>query len=148
MSAAANPLTRFVEITPLNEPYWKSLAEGRLVYQRCRACRHAWLPARSHCPQCLSDDREWAPASGKARLVSWIVYHHAYHESVADRLPYTVAVVELDEGPRLTSNVVDAGDPEQLTIDQQLMLKIEREGDLFLPRFVPVPRHEAPEVTT
>jgi uncharacterized OB-fold protein len=147
MSTAANALSQLIDITPLNEPYWRSLAEGRLIYQRCRSCGHAWLPARSQCPQCLSDDREWAAASGKARLVSWIVYHHAYHDSVADRLPYTVAVVELDEGPRLTSNVVDSGDPEKLTIDQQLTLKIEREGNLFVPRFVAVPR-QAPVETT
>ncbi|GAB9145559.1 OB-fold domain-containing protein [Bradyrhizobium diazoefficiens] len=66
---------------------------------------------------------------------------------MADKLPYTVAVVELDEGPRLTSNVVDSGDPERLSIDQQLIVKIECEGDIFVPRFVAVPRQAAVETT-
>ena len=128
----------FVDINPLNTPYWQSLANGRLSYQRCRSCGHAWLPARSQCPSCLQADWEWTPASGKARLISWVVYHHAYHESFAARLPYTVAVVELDEGPRMTSNVVGVGDPERLKTDQRLCLKIESEGSTCVPRFTPV----------
>ena len=125
----------------MSDPYWKALADGKLVYQQCCKCGNGWLPARSECPRCLSDETSWTAASGSARLVSWIVYHHAYHESVVGKLPYTVAIVELDEGPRLTTNIIDSGDPEQLTIDQPLMLKIEREGDLALPRFVAINRH-------
>jgi hypothetical protein len=67
--------------------------------------------------------------------VSWVVYHHAYHDYFASRLPYNVAVVELEEGPRLISNVVGA--TGRLRIDMPLKLVIEREAGIALARFAP-----------
>jgi uncharacterized protein len=123
------------DTTGVGAHYWNALGEGRLTFQRCKACSKAWLPARTECPQCLSPEWTWNPASGKATLVSWVVYHHAYHPWFAKKLPYNVAVVELAEGPRLISNVVDAG--KTLRIDMPLQLIIEREGDVALARFKP-----------
>jgi uncharacterized OB-fold protein len=118
----------------LSAPYWQALEEGRLVYQHCSACGNAWLPARTECPKCLAPNPQWRQASGKARLVSWVVYHHGYHEYYATKLPYNVAVVELAEGPRLISNVVDT---DKLKIDMPLALVIQREAGIALPRFAP-----------
>lgn len=124
------------EITELNRPYWDALKSGRLTYQCCNGCAHAWLPARAECPGCLGTDWAWKQATGRARLISWVVYHIAYHASFAKRLPYTVAVVELQEGPRLFSNIVGA-DPSTLTIDMPLQMRIEDEGELAVARFTP-----------
>ncbi|MBV9783793.1 MAG: OB-fold domain-containing protein [Acidisphaera sp.] len=121
----------------LNTPYWQSLEEGHLSFQRCGECGKAWLPPRRECPHCLSPEWRWERAGGQARLVSWVVYHIAYHAAFKDRLPYTVAVVELAEGPRLISNIVGAGDPEVLRIDQDLRLAIEHEHGVAVPRFRP-----------
>ena len=119
----------------LAEPFWKALDDNRLVFQRCLACGHAWLPARGECPGCLAREAQWETASGAARLVSWVVYHHGYHEYFATRLPYNVAVVELAEGPRLISNIVEASDA--LRIDMPLRLVIQREAGVALARFAP-----------
>jgi uncharacterized OB-fold protein len=121
----------------INSPYWDSLAQGALSFQRCDACGHAWLPPRSECPACLADTCHWEQAAGGARLVSWVVYHIAYHPAFKDRLPYNVAVVELEEGPRLISNLVGVSDTAALTIDQRLRLVIEDEGGTAVPRFAP-----------
>ena len=121
----------------LNTPYWASLAQGKLSYQRCGACGHAWLPARSECPACLADQWKWEPAAGGAKLISWVVYHTAFHAAFANRLPYNVAVVKLDEGPRLISNVVGIADAETLKIDQRLRLVVEDESGTAVPRFAP-----------
>ncbi len=121
----------------LNTPYWDSLAQGTLSFQRCGACGHAWLPARSECPACLADRWHWDKAGGGAKLISWVVYHTAFHPAFANRLPYNVAVVELDEGPRLISNLIGVADAETLKIDQRLRLVIEMEGETALPRFTP-----------
>ena len=123
----------------LNTPYWDSLARGKLSFQRCGACGHAWLPARSECPACLADQWKWEAAAGGAKLISWVVYHTAFHPAFANRLPYNVAVVELDEGPRLISNVVGIADAETLKIDQRLGLVIEDESGTAVPRFAPSP---------
>ena len=122
----------------LNTPYWDSLAEGALSFQRCDACGHAWLPARSECPSCLADHWHWEKAGGGAKLISWVVYYTAFHPAFANRLPYNVAVVELDEGPRLISNVTGVADTKTLKIDQRLRLVIENEGETAVPRFAPV----------
>jgi uncharacterized OB-fold protein len=114
--------------------YRASLARGHLSFQRC-ACTEAWLPPREQCPRCLRADFRWEEASGGARLISWVVYHRAYDDAFADRLPYCVAVVELDEGPRLVTNVVGAADPEALQIEQPLQLRIELERGIPVPRF-------------
>ena len=126
------------ERNALNAPYWDSLARGALTFQRCNSCGHAWLPPRSDCPGCLSADCVWVNAAGGAKLISWVVYHVAFHSAFANRLPYNVAVVELDEGPRLISNVVGVADAETLKIDQRLKLVIEDEGGTAVPRFLPV----------
>jgi len=119
--------------TPLSRPYWDSLRQGRLTFQRCRKCGHAWLPPRAECPECLAAEWDWADASGKGRVISWVVYHHAYHEAFHDRLPYNVALVELDEGPRLITNIVNpqAG----IAAEKSVTLKIEDEHGVALARF-------------
>ena len=113
--------------------YWRALDQGRLAFQRCKACGNAWLPPRSECPRCLTAAWEWSTASGAAKLVSWVVYHHGYHEYYAKQVPYNVAVVELAEGPRLISNIVDVAQP--LRIDMPLRLVIQREAGVALARF-------------
>ena len=122
----------------LNTPYWDSLTQGVLSYQHCNACGHAWLPARTECPHCLEADWRWKAAAGGAKLISWVVYHMSYHPAFKDRLPYAVAIVELDEGPRLISNVIGVDDAESLKIDQRLRLVIEDESGTAVPRFTPV----------
>jgi uncharacterized OB-fold protein len=84
------------EPTELTRPFWDALRDGHLVFQRC-ANGHAFLPARHHCPACLRPDPQWERASGKGRLVSWVVYHTAYHRR-SSRLPYNVALVGSPKG--------------------------------------------------
>ena len=125
------------EVDELNAPYWGALKEGHLVFQQCEACQGRWLPPRSECPHCLSPSWRWERASGRAKLISWVVYHTAFHPAFKERLPYNVAVVELAEGPRLISNVVGVEDQEALRIDQTLNLVIEDEHGVAIPRFTP-----------
>lgn len=123
------------EPSELSARYWRALGEGKLTFQRCDSCANAWLPPRSECPQCLAADWRWETASGAAKLISWVVYHHGYHPFYAARLPYNVAVVELAEGPRLMSNILET--ERGLKIDMPLRLVIQREGDTALARFRP-----------
>ena len=124
------------EITPATQPYWDALREGRLTYQHCHHCKNNWLPARGECPKCLEADWSWQPASGKARLISWVVFHRAFHPAFADRLPYNVAVVELAEGARMITNVI-IDDPETLVIDQPLTFVPAQEQGYGIARFKP-----------
>lgn len=120
------------DLTEISRPYWDALRDGHLVFQRCD-CGHAWLPARCLCPSCLQPSARWERAKGTGRLVSWVVYHTAYHPAFESRLPYNVALVQLDEGPRLLTNIVDAND--RLRADAAVALQVEWEADLALARF-------------
>ena len=120
------------EISGLTRPYWDALEQGHLVFQRCD-CGNAWLPARHLCPACLKPSVRWEVSSGQGRLVSWVVYHTAYHEAFAARLPYNVALVELDEGPRLITNIVDGA--EALQGNARVALQVQRDSGFPLARF-------------
>lgn len=120
-------------VTPLTEPYWKGLEAGELRHQVCGSCGRVWLPAREECPSCLSDDVSWAASSGRGRIISWVVYHQASHPAFVQRVPYNVAIVELDEGARLITNIV--ADQSELAIERPVALRVEQEDGCFLPRF-------------
>jgi uncharacterized OB-fold protein len=120
-------------VTDLNEPYWASLRQGNLSFQRCTRDGHAWLPARNECPECLYPEWTWERASGRGRLISWVVYHYAANPSLALKLPYNVAIVELAEGPRLATRLLEL--PEDLTIDCAVELAVSQDGTLALPTF-------------
>ncbi len=118
----------------VDAPYWRALREGRLDFQMCASCGHAWLPARAECPSCLSPSSAWRTADGTAKLISWVVYHVAPNSKFAARTPYNVAIVELSEGPRLISRVVDAA-PDALRIDAPLALAISEIEGVAAPLF-------------
>ncbi|MEL3891432.1 Zn-ribbon domain-containing OB-fold protein [Ferrovibrio sp. MS7] len=123
------------DIMPLSAPYWDGLKQGKLLFQQCRACGNRWLPARDACPNCLKREAEWVESSGRGRIVSWVVYHVSYNDAFKDRVPYDVTLVELDEGPRLLSNIVNGDAGRKLSLHASVALQIEHEGDLALARF-------------
>jgi uncharacterized OB-fold protein len=108
-----------VDIDDTNAPYWAGLRAGVLKYQSC-SCGHRWLPARKLCPACLGADWQWQAATGGGVIKSWVVYHTAYHPDFKDRLPYNVAIVKLDEGPQLITNITAPHD--RLRIGAQVRL--------------------------
>ncbi len=122
---------------PVQRPFWDAAKDGKLVFQRCQNCNHAFLPGREECPRCLKPDLVWEESSGRATLYSWVVYYRPYGEAYKSRVPYTVGIVALEEGPRFASNIVDMVDPEALEIDQPLELKIEIDDGIAIPRFRP-----------
>lgn len=121
---------------PLPETaFWQEVEAGRLTFQRCNVCGHAWLPERQVCPNCWSPDSAREAASGKAKVVSWVVYRIAYHEAFKEKLPYNVAIVELDEGPRMVSNLVNLDGWDGPVADQPCELTIEEDLGRRIPRF-------------
>jgi uncharacterized OB-fold protein len=91
----------------LSRVYWGAACEGRLLLQRCQACgEHQFYPRR-HCVHCFAPDPDWVEAKGTGRLHTFSVVHRTSAPGFAGDVPYVFAVVELDEGPRLTANVLD-----------------------------------------
>jgi uncharacterized OB-fold protein len=129
---SAKPIT---DVAIAAIPYWEGLAEGRLRFQQCRHCGNKWMPASEACPRCLSTDAEWIDASGRGHVVSWIVYHAAYDPSFADRVPYDVTIVELDEGPRVITNIVNGDGGKAIRWKARVRLAIGEQDGQPIARF-------------
>src|SRR2546430_921184 len=109
-------------------PFFEATTRGKLLLQRCDACR-AWMwPVHPRCVECFSPRVSWAEASGRATLFTFAVVHQLYDPSFADEIPYNVAVVELEEGVRMTTNVVGCA-KDELRIGMPLEMTFERLSD-------------------
>lgn len=84
----------------LSRPYWEAASQGRLVLQRCCECAKVRHYPRLLCDGCHSNRVEWIPASGRGRIHSWTITHHAFHPSFKAELPYALVTVDLEEGVR------------------------------------------------
>ena len=119
--------------TPETQHFWEGTAAGELRLQRCQACDHTYFPPQPFCPACASDDVEIVRASGRASLYSYVITHRA---APGFEAPYVIAEVELEEGPRMLSNLVGIEpDPEVLELDLPLEVTFESFGDVTLPMF-------------
>lgn len=121
----------------LTEPFWAAAREGTLLIQRCRSCRaYQWYP-RGHCRQCLAAEPEWVEASGKGRVHTFTVVERS--SAPGFEPPYVFAVVELEEGVRLTANLVGVA-PGQISCDLPVCVTYERlTDDITLPQFTAEP---------
>ena len=123
--------------TPETQNYWDGAKAGELRLQRCGGCDHVYFPARPFCPACSSRDVNWFTASGKGTLFSYVINHRAPKGFEA---PYIIAVVQLEEGPRMMSNLVDCPQtPDELEIDMPLEVTfVKATADISIPQFRPV----------
>ncbi len=101
------------------QPFWDAAREGRLLIKRCNTCERFHFYPRPFCPHCWSDDVEWFEASGRATLYTWSVVHRNDLPPFPERVPYVAAIVDLAEGPRMMTNVVDC-DFELLATEMEL----------------------------
>lgn len=122
--------------TPETKHYWDGAREGELRIQACNSCNQNYFPPRPFCPKCGSRDVRVVKASGKGTLYSYIINHLPAPGYTS---PFTVAVVELEEGPRLMTNIVECeATPEALELDMALEVTFEKLNDeISLPQFKP-----------
>ena len=122
--------------TPETQHFWDGTQAGELRLQRCDAYANVYFPPRPFCPACASRKVSIFKASGKAKLYSYVIHHRPVPGFTP---PYAIAVVELDEGPRMMSNIVDCPQtPEALELDMKLEVAFEKLDDkITLPLFRP-----------
>lgn len=119
------------------EPFWAGTREGRLMIQKCGDCARPIFYPRAACPHCASDNVGWIEASGRGTVYSYTVVESNAPSAFQADMPYVVAVIVLEEGVRLLSNVVQC-DPGQLRCDMPVQVVFERLDDQFvLPKFKP-----------
>ena len=116
-------------------PFWDGCRAGELRIQRCAQCGTLRHPPRPLCRRCGSFEHEWALASGRGIVYSYTVTQQAIHPALEGRLPHAVVLVELEEGVRVTSNVVDCP-PDAIEIGMPVAVTFERVSEeITLPLF-------------
>jgi uncharacterized protein len=100
----------------LTRPFWEAAKRHELVMPRCKTCDQLFFYPRSECPRCLGSDLEWVPVSGRGRLHSFTTINQPANAAFRDDVPYVYAVVQLLEGPRMISNLVEC-DVESVSVD-------------------------------
>ena len=123
--------------TPDTQPFWDGTAAGELRIQRCQTCARHYFYPRPSCPHCGGDDVEWVRATGRATLYSYVINHRPAPGFEGEG-PYAIAVVELEEGVRMMTNIVGVDNtPENLPLDMELQVVFEQRGDVTVPLFEP-----------
>ena len=113
--------------------FWEGIQRHELVFQRCRDCGHWVHPPRPTCPKCRSLEKDWVPSAGKGTVYASVTYRNAPHPGF--EAPYSVILVELEEGVRLVSNMIDTH-PEDTHIGMPVEVVFDDiTEDLTLPRF-------------
>jgi uncharacterized OB-fold protein len=130
----AKPLPR---PAPESQPFWQAAAQHRLELPLCDDCRKHWFPPSRSCPHCLSGAFHWSAVSGRGKVFSFVIYDRVYHAAFAAEVPYVVALVELDEGPRLLSNIVGI-EPDKVRCEMRVKVVFDDVADgISVPKFAP-----------
>ena len=136
MSEGPAPALPVPEPNADSRAYWDAARERRLVVRRCRACGRRHFMPRGQCPACWSDDLEWIECSGLGTVYSLSTVHRAPTPDFAANAPYVIALIDLDEGPRMFANIVGEG-ALYAAIGERVQVTFERRGDsALIPQFM------------
>ena len=120
-----------------DKPFWDGCKEHQLRFQKCQSCGLVRWPPSIICPMCYSYDTEWIIATGKGKIYTFAIYHQSYHPAFDSELPYVTAVVELEEGPHILTNIVGCS-PDEVRCDMAVEVIWEDITEEFsLPKFKP-----------
>jgi uncharacterized OB-fold protein len=123
--------------TPELAPFFEGAKRGELIVQKCEGCGRLRFPARALCSNCWSEDASWTPVSGRGEVFSYNIMHQVYHPGFAAEIPYAVVVVKLQEGIKITSNLVGIK-PHEIRCGMQVEVVFEQlNEEVTLPKFRP-----------
>jgi uncharacterized OB-fold protein len=121
-----------------NQHFWEGCHLHELRFQQCSDCGHVRWPPAIICPECHSSESKWLVSNGIGKVYTFVVYHTLYHTGFITDLPYVVAVVALEEGPHLLTNIVDCRS-EDVTCDMPVQVAWDDVTDeVTLPKFKPL----------
>lgn len=137
MSTVQNKPKPLPVVAPWARPFWDAARESRLMLQHCNDCGKAIFYPRLSCPHCFSNNLGWQPASGRGTIYSYTAVEANAPSAFASDIPYVVAVIRLEEGVQMLSNVINC-EMAQLRCDMPVEVVFERLNDEFtLPKFRP-----------
>jgi uncharacterized OB-fold protein len=125
------------EVQPWSTRFWEGTKQGKLLIQVCKDCKAKIFYPRKYCPECWSGNLDWIEASGKAKIYTFSTAYSMVEPKFMDELPYTIAYVDLEEGIRMMTRIVECK-PEDIKIGMEVeVVFVERSG-FALPYFRPI----------
>ena len=123
----------------VSEPHWEGCKRGELMVQRCLDCEGYVFIPQPACTHCLSENMEWVQSSGKGVIHTFAIVHRGPTPPFRDRAPYVPVIVELEEGPRMPSNLVECEpDPENIKVGMAVEVVFQALDDnITIPYFRP-----------
>jgi len=125
-----------------SKEYWEAARQGRLVFKHCKACGHIQFPPRHLCPKCWSEEADWVQHSGRGSVHSFTIVHRAPTPAHAAKVPYVLAVLDLDSAPRMVANIV-GDDALGVSMGDRVEVVFEERHGAALPQFRRAPRSSA-----
>jgi len=136
MAVPTKPLPSEFNADELDQPFWDAAAQHRLVVHQCKVCKRRYWPASS-CVQHGDKDMEWVPVSGRAKVYTYTVFHRPFLIERQKEVPYNVAVVELEEGPLMFTNIVGCANSDiKIGMSVRVVWEDVQPG-VTLPKFSP-----------
>ncbi len=121
--------------TPWSKPFWDGCKKKKLLIQQCKSCKKYIFYPKLFCPFCLSPDLAWVEAAGGGKIYSYTIVHSYQPSEFSEDVPYVVAVIELDEGVQMMSNIVECK-PDEVRCDMKVEVVFDNVNEkVFLPKF-------------
>ena len=137
MAEPTRPLPHLGELD--TKPFWEATKQRELRFQECADCGEVVFYPRAHCTSCLGGTLRWKTSKGKGTVYTFSIVRQSYHPFFRSQVPYAVAWIDLDEGPRLLSNVVGVDDPSTgVKVGQRVVVEWEPHEELAIPLFRPL----------
>lgn len=137
MNDVTRPLPKLQELD--TRDFWLATKDKKFTYQKCDDCGAVIFYPKSHCTGCTGTNLSWQTSSGKGTVYSYSVVRQSYHPFFRNKTPYAVAWIDMEEGPRILSNVVGVEDPlTQVKIGQKVEVEWEEHEEVNIPLFKPV----------
>jgi len=115
--------------------YWQAAREHRLALPKCEDCQKFWFPPSRTCPHCLSANFSFQNVTGKGKIFSFVTFHRVYRPAFTNDVPYVVTLIELDEGPRLLSNIMGVTH-DQVKCEMRVEVVFDDyDEDISIPKF-------------
>ncbi len=132
------PVKHFPRPMPETQAYWQGCRNHQLLIQRCTRCKEFQFYPRVICSKCMSGNLEWEKASGRGKILAYTIVRRAVSQAYDADVPYVVALIQLDEGPTMMSNIVQCA-PETLEIGRPVEVVFEDwSEEISIPQFRPL----------
>ncbi len=125
-------------IVPETEAYWRAAKRHELFLQQCNDCDEVIYFPRVMCYHCLSEDLGWFKSTGFGTVYSFTIIHQVAHQGFSAEVPYVYAIIDLDDGARMISNVVGT-DPSAVYVGMQVKVIFDDvTPEISIPKFEPI----------